>query len=113
MITATVAPTSTLAVLITAPKPVVTPQPISAARSSGMSGRIFTRACSWISMCSAKADSEKSWCNSPPSRDSRGASASPRATSGFWHEKGRPVVQNSQWPQKTDRQVMTWSPGFT
>ena len=57
-ITATVEPTSTLAVLITAPKPVVTPQPISAARSSGMSSRIFTRACSWISMCSAKEESE-------------------------------------------------------
>ena len=26
---------------------------------------------------------------------------------------GRPVVQYSQWPQNTDRQVMTWSPGLT
>ena len=44
------------AVLMTAPKPVVTAQPISAARSSGMSGRIFTSACSWISICSAKEE---------------------------------------------------------
>ena len=43
-ITATVEPGSTLAVLNTAPTPVVTPQPISAARSSGMSSRIFTSA---------------------------------------------------------------------
>ena len=47
-ITATVEPGSTLAVLNTAPTPVVTPQPIRAARSSGMSSRIFTSACSWI-----------------------------------------------------------------
>ena len=53
-ITATVEPGSTLAVLNTAPTPVVTPQPISAARSRGMSLRIFTSACSWISICSAK-----------------------------------------------------------
>ena len=37
-ITATVLPGSTLAVWITAPTPVVTPQPINAARSSGISG---------------------------------------------------------------------------
>ena len=41
--TATVAPASTRAVLSTAPTPVVTPQPISAPRSSGMSSRTFTR----------------------------------------------------------------------
>ena len=42
-ITATVSPGRTWAVLITAPTPVVTPQPISAARSSGMSLRISTQ----------------------------------------------------------------------
>ena len=51
--TATVAPGSTRAVLSTAPTPVVTPQPISAARSSGMSSRIFTTAFSCTSICSA------------------------------------------------------------
>src|SRR3972149_1702334 len=40
--TATVAPGSTLAVLNTAPTPVVTAQPTSAARSSGTFGSIFT-----------------------------------------------------------------------
>ncbi len=65
--TATVDPGATFAVLNTAPTPVVTAQPISAARSSGMSSRIFTSAArssgmsfviftmafSWISICSA------------------------------------------------------------
>ena len=55
-ITATVLPTSIFAVLMTAPKPVVTPQPMSAARSNGMSSRIFTSACSWTSIISAKAE---------------------------------------------------------
>src|SRR5258706_287958 len=40
--TATVEPGSTLAVLNTAPTPVVTAQPTSAARSSGIFGSIFT-----------------------------------------------------------------------
>ena len=52
-ITATLVPGSTLAVWNTAPTPVSTPQPISAARSSGMSGRIFASACSCTSICSA------------------------------------------------------------
>ena len=51
--TATVLPTSIFAVLCTAPTPVVTPQPMSAARSSGMSSRTFTIACSCTSMYSA------------------------------------------------------------
>src|SRR5919197_6512969 len=41
--TATDEPGTTLAVLKTAPTPVVTPQPTSAARSSGIFGSIFTR----------------------------------------------------------------------
>ena len=58
-ITTTVLPTSTLAVLCTAPTPVVTAQPIKAALSSGMSLRIFTRACSWARICSANDDKSK------------------------------------------------------
>ena len=46
--TATEAPGFTLAVLNTAPTPVVTAQPTSAARSSGTAGSIFTR----LSTCS-------------------------------------------------------------
>ena len=60
-ITATVSPGRTCAVLITAPTPVVTPQPMSAALSSGMSGRIFTSMCSCTSSCSAKLDRSKNW----------------------------------------------------
>ena len=51
--TATVEPNSTLAPRTTEPTPVVTAQPISAARSSGMSRRIFTSAFSCTSICSA------------------------------------------------------------
>ena len=54
---ATVDPGSTLAVRNTAPRPVVTPQPMRAARSSGISGVTFTSACSCTSIISAKADS--------------------------------------------------------
>src|SRR5262249_14210647 len=53
---ATVAPGSTLAALNTAPTPVITPQPTSAARSSGMSGSIFTIEFSCTNISSAKDD---------------------------------------------------------
>jgi hypothetical protein len=46
----------TLAVLKIAPAPVMTPQPISAGRSSGISCRIFTKAFSCTSIRSAKDD---------------------------------------------------------
>jgi len=52
--TATVSPGRTPAVLSTAPTPVVTPQPMSAALSRGMSGRILTSRCSWTSSSSEK-----------------------------------------------------------
>ena len=51
--TAMLAPAGTAAVLMTAPTPVITEQPISAARSSGMSSRTFTSPLSWTSICSA------------------------------------------------------------
>ncbi len=51
--TATVEPASMRAVFSTAPTPVVTPQPIRAARSSGMLSSIFTSAFSCTSICSA------------------------------------------------------------
>ena len=49
----TVSPGVTSVALNTAPAPVVTAHPISAARSSGMSRSIATQACSWTSICSA------------------------------------------------------------
>src|SRR5216683_2790111 len=51
--TATVAPGSTLAVLITEPTPVMTPQPISAATSKGTSSSIFTAPSRGTTICSA------------------------------------------------------------
>ena len=60
-ITATVAPGSTLAALNTAPTPVITPQPTSAARSSGMSSSIFTIEFSCTSICSPKDDRLNAW----------------------------------------------------
>src|SRR6267143_627254 len=51
--TATVDPGVTLAVLITAPTPVVTAQPTSAARSSGIFGSMLTRLSPWTVAYSA------------------------------------------------------------
>ena len=51
--TATVEPGSTRAVFRAAPTPVVTPQPMRAARSNGMSSRTFTIAFWWTSIFSA------------------------------------------------------------
>jgi hypothetical protein len=51
--TATVAPGSTLAVLITEPTPVITPHPIRAATSNGTSSAIFTAPSRGTTICSA------------------------------------------------------------
>ena len=112
-ITATVEPGSTLAVLNTAPSPVVTPQPMSAARSSGMSLSIFTSACSCTSICSAKLDRSKNWCTGVPSWCRRGGCRRAHAAVSdlFEHSDRWPVRQCSQLPQYTDRHVITWSPG--
>jgi hypothetical protein len=112
-ITATVSPGRTLEVWIAAPTPVITPQPIRAARSSGMSFRIATQACSWISICSAKDDRFRYCIIGPLAELRRGSSSCSRLVSGETHRLMWPVRQYSQWPQKADRQVITWSPGFT
>src|SRR5215472_1210400 len=109
--TATVAPGATRAVLKTAPSPVVTPQPISAARSSGISGVTLTTARSWTSISSAKEPRPANWPSPVPSAESRGLSSA--RTPGVWQRWGRPVRQNSHSPQNADRQVTTWSPGRT
>ena len=71
-ITATVLPGSTLAAWNTAPYPVITPQPTSVARSSGIVGSIFTIACSCTSICSAKAERLRNWLSfSERAQDSR------------------------------------------
>ena len=112
-ITATVSPGRTFEVWIAAPTPVITAQPIRAARSSGISLRIATHACSWISICSAKDDRCENWLIFSSTLCSRGSSALPRRVSGLMHSDMWPVRQCSQWPQKAETQVITWSPGFT
>ena len=111
--TATVLPGSTLAVFSTAPIPVVTPQPIRASCSKGMSSSTLTTACSWTSICSAKEPNWAIWVIRVPPCLRRGGSESERSTSGRRHRLGRPLRHRSQWPQNTDKQVMTRSPGFT
>ena len=96
--TATVLPGSTFAVRSAAPKPVVTPQPISEARSSGMSSRIFTSPFLCNSMYSAWLPTRACWCRPTPSRESRGGSLAPR--SGFISQRlERPVRQSTHSPQ--------------
>ena len=113
-ITATVSPGRTLAVFTAAPKPVITPQPISAARSSGISSRIFTIAFSCTSICSANEESWANVCSRPVlSHSRRFDSPGGSFTSVLLHSAGRPVVQFSQMPQNTERQVTTRSPGLT
>jgi hypothetical protein len=97
--TATVSPGRTLEVWIAAPTPVITEQPIRAARSSGMSLRIATQACSWISICSAKDDRFRYWIIGPLAVESRGSSSAPRLVSGETQSDRWPVRQDSQWPQ--------------
>ncbi len=43
----------------------------------------------------------------------RGSAPLARLVSGLTQSDMWPVRQNSQWPQKADRQVITWSPTFT
>ena len=91
-----------------APKPVMTPQPIRAARSSGMSLRIFTMAFSCTSICSAKDERLRKLCScSDLFHSRRRATPGIIFTSGLMQSAGRPVLQFSQVPQNTDRQVMT------
>jgi hypothetical protein len=113
-ITATLSPGVTLQALNTAPAPVVTAQPSSAARSSGMSGLIATQAFSCTSIISASAERLSIWCTGVPSaRARRGGVPFARRVPLPMHSAMRPVRQNSQVPQNTERQVTTASPRFT
>jgi hypothetical protein len=113
-ITATVEPGSTFAALNTAPTPVSTPQPTSAARSSGMSGSIFAIEFSCTSICSPNDERFKNWfmC-SPPFQLIRRAAPGSILTFVSSQRLGWPVTHCGQVPQNTERQVMTWSPGLT
>ncbi len=76
--TATVEAGATFARFSTAPTPVTTPQLINAALSRGMSFRIFTRAFSWTSICSAYAPMPAACVSGRPSLLSRGGASGPR-----------------------------------
>ncbi|MGX1297712.1 hypothetical protein AB7M75_007620 [Bradyrhizobium ottawaense] len=92
----------------------MTPQPISAARSSGISFRILTIAFSCTSICSAKDDRLRNWCSfSGLDHCIRFEAPGSNFTVVSVQSTVRPVVQLSQVPQNTDRQVTTWSPGLT
>ena len=107
-------PGSTLAALNTAPTPVITPQPTSAATSSGISSSIFTIEFSCTSICSPNEERLRNWfmC-SLPFQCMRWATPGSILTLVSSHRLGWPVTHCEQVPQNTDRQVMTWSPGFT
>ena len=105
--TAAVSPGRTRAVLSAAPSPVVTPQPISATRSSGMSGRICTSAFSCTSMRSAKARRCANCAIGSPSFESRGGSPSGRMVASPSQRFGRPARQYSHVPQNAERQPIT------
>src|SRR5690606_19902255 len=107
-------PASTRAVLAAAPKPVITPQPISAALSSGTSGSILTRL-SWCSVwnCDIEPQPEKMFSGRPA--ESWVRSAPPGSVTSVlapWsHSWGRPLWQKRQRPHMLTKEVSTWSPG--
>src|SRR5688500_7253 len=99
--TATEEPGSTFAVLHTAPTPVVTPQPTSAAQSSGIFGSILIRfSADTVAYCAIEPQPEKMPSAAPlASRarevPSRGVvSALPCSR----HSTGRPATQNRHLP---------------
>ena len=77
----------------TAPAPVMTPQPASAARSSGISAPIFTTAFSWTSICSAKVERLKHRTTGLPLRNNRCAFPGGILTEVLSQRLGRPVMQ--------------------
>src|SRR5258708_6523794 len=111
--TATVAPGGTFAVFITAPAPVMTPQPTRQPMLSGMSSATFTTAFSCTSNCSAKEERLANCTTGLLFQNSRCALPGGIFTAVLLQSCGRPVAQYSHVPQNTDVQVITRSPGFT
>ena len=111
--TTQVEPGATLAVLIAAPTPVMTPQPTSAQRSSGVSSVIFTT----LSVCSVAYSAitpqpEKTLSRPPAASLVRTLpSGSVHAAFAAWsHSCGRPVTHQRQRPHMLTNELMTRSP---
>jgi hypothetical protein len=87
--TATVSPSATRAVLVTAPKPVMTPQASSEATGKAMSRDTFT---AWLvnQAFSAKAPVRNAWKTAPPSASRMGPAAS----------RGNTSSQVMAWPRR-------------
>jgi hypothetical protein len=113
--TATLLPILTLAALTTAPTPVITPQPSSAAFSSGKSGGIFTTAASgMVDSCANVETPAKCRIGVLLIRKRvvpSGIRPVTRICVPTSHSAGRPPVQYSQVPQETRQIGITWSPG--
>ncbi len=82
------------AVLWAAPKPVSTPQPISAAAVSGMSSSIFTALIAGTTVCSVNVPLADIWSIGWPSRRKRGVPSSREPVAMV----GRPTSHRWPWP---------------
>ncbi len=115
--TTTVSPGRTSATLVAEPQPVVTPQPTSAATSSGMSGSTLTSDASCTVMYGEKVPSRHIWMTRCPRAEIRKlpslmlwpvSSPAPRSQR-FWC----PLEHGGHTPQAGMNAVTTWSPSFS
>ena len=101
--TATDCPGSSFAVLTTAPTPVSTAQPNSAASSSGRSGSIFTHDSRATTAWVAKAETPRRWLIGSARKESRRSPESSvpaaLALAAGSQSAGRPAAQGPQRPQ--------------
>ena len=105
--TATVCPACSPELRSAAPTPVSTPQPTSAARSSGRSASIRTSEFSCSSIFSAKLPIAAKLRSGFPPCDRRGSAFSARATMSPVQTFGCPLRHCGQVPQKPERQATT------
>ena len=71
-ITSAVSPQRSAAIRVAAPTPVITPQPINAARSNGIAAGTRIAACSGTTAYSAKPPRYINWCTGTASQARRG-----------------------------------------
>ena len=107
--TAALSPCCTRARLKTAPTPVTTPQPMSAADSSGTRRSIGTTWIAFTTVRSANTEAAAKFHAGAPS-SVNGWLMLPRL---LRHHVGWPVLQGPHMPQLASVVTTTWSPGFT